>query len=82
MDNLNAVNITMERIHASDVKHVIAALRATIKDSGLPMRVSITRVPQGRGELDRSRVIIKGDAFNFTGSKLLRDKVTQIRNCF
>ena len=75
--DLTRVDIKID-CHNSKASEIITLIKAAIAKSGLPMTVEVKRVPISR-DLNRSNVIVKGNAFNFTGVKILRDAAKEAR---
>jgi hypothetical protein len=75
MESLTRVDIKFE-CHNKTAPSVVAGIANAVSTSGLPMRVDVKRVPIG-GDLNNCRIIVKGEAFNFAGVKLVREAVKQ-----
>ena len=75
--DLNRIKTEFE-CHNKTAASVVASISKAASSSGLPMRISVKRVPIGR-DLNNCRIMVTGDAFNFTGVKLIRDAIKQAR---
>lgn len=75
--DLTRINTTFE-CHNKSASSVVASIANAASSSGLPMRISVKRVPIGR-DLNNCRIMVTGDAFNFSGVKMIRDAIKQAR---
>jgi hypothetical protein len=71
-NSLTRYSNTLEYVHNSKAPAVVKAINEGVKATGLPMTVKATRTPQARGDLNYSRITIKGDAFNAAGWRAMQ----------